>query len=594
MHQPFAFPVRTRRTALKLFVPAILMACGCTESVFRGQSEDAERAVEVQEKEATTIRDVALPYGLQPRPVEAIGLVTGLQGTGSDPSPGELREVLISEMQKRGVSNPNQVLGSSATTLVMVRGFLRPGAVEGDRFDLEVRVPADSESTSLRGGFLLPVNLREFRMLGGAFREGETLGTGTGAVMVDADTDSGPEARLVRGRILGGGIVKKTQPLALVLRPGSQSTLISQRVGQAIDRRFSYHRQGVREGVATPKTDKFIELALHPRYKHNVERYLQVIGAIALRESPLDRAERLKALGQELQEPATSSKAALRLEAIGNEATDTLKQAVAHPNPEVRFHAAEALAYLGHNDAVAPLTEIARNERAFRVFALTALATMNDNLTAYDSLMQLLEVASAETRYGAFRALWTMNPDAPPARGEILGGQFSYHVLRVGGPEMVHVTRSFRPEIVLFGAEQTIRTPFVLEAGPRIMVHSDGGDQVTVILMAVNQPEQRRTVSNKLDEVIRAVVDVGGSYPDVVSMLRLADERGMLNGRIAIDALPEAGRSYQRMSNEEFEDPRVPESASAANLEDIEPVPDHVPTWTERWFGWMSDYGPAK
>ena len=46
---------------------------------------------------------------------------------------------------------------------------------------------------------------------------------------------------------------------------------------------------------------------------------------------------------------------------------------------------------------------------AFRAFALAALSAMDD-MAAYDALDQLLEVPSAETRYGAFRALWAMNP----------------------------------------------------------------------------------------------------------------------------------------------------------------------------------------
>ncbi len=455
-------------------------------------------------------------------------------------------------------------------------------------------MPSNSETTSLRGGHLLPVQLREFRVLGGSFREGEVLGHGTGSVMVDIDEDGDPNSKVIRGRVLGGGVVKKTQPLALVLRPGSQSTFMSQRVGEAIDRRFSFHRQGVREGVSKPKTDKLIELALHPRYKHNVERYLQVIGAIALRESPTQRADRIEQLTDELTNPETSARAALRLEAIGPEGVDALRSAVKHPNPEVRFHAAEALAYLGRRESIAPLAEIARNERAFRVFALTALTTMGDDLGAHDALIQLLDVASVETRYGAFRALWTMDPANSPLRGEVLGGQFSYHVLNTEGPSLVHVTRSFRPEIVLFGAEQTLITPFVLEAGPRILVNSSGGDEVTVVLAAVNQPEQRRTVSSRLDEVIRAVVDIGGTYPDVVQLVKSASDQGALPGRFAMDALPEAGRTYRRSSggDDELRDPR--ETITGSELEPVaseQPVEVSPPSFAERWFGWMPSMG---
>ena len=111
----------------------------------------------------------------------------------------------------------------------------------------------------------------------------------------------------------------------------------------------------------------------------------------------------------------------------------------------MRFYAAEALAYLDESEAAVPLARAAREEPAFRAYALAALSTIDD-MAAHDELVNLLEVPSCETRYGAFRALWAMNSNDPIIRGENLGGQFSYHVLNTSGPPMIHVTRSFRPK----------------------------------------------------------------------------------------------------------------------------------------------------
>ena len=85
------------------------------------------------------------------------------------------------------------------------------------------------------------------------------------------------------------------------------------------------------------------------------------------------------------------------------------------------------------------------------------------DFAAYDQLRELLSLPSAETRYGAFRALWTMNKKDPLVKGEVLGDQFHYHVLDVAGPPMIHVTRNRLAEIVLFG-----RGPEVSDAaGPQ-------------------------------------------------------------------------------------------------------------------------------
>ncbi len=160
------------------------------------------------------------------------------------------------------------------------------------------------------------------------------------------------------------------------------------------------------------------------------------------------------------------------------------------------------------------------------------------DVAAYDQLRELLDVPSAETRYGAFRALWAMNANDSLVKGEDLGGQFNYHLLSTNGPPMIHVTRSLRPEIVLFGHDQRFETPLILEAGKDILVNADDGDKVTVSRFAVGQPDQKRVVSDKVDDVIRAIVELGGTYPDVVLALQQAKNSRSLVGRFEVDAIP--------------------------------------------------------
>src|SRR6185503_8348216 len=108
-------------------------------------------------------------------------------------------------------------------------------------------------------------------------------------------------------------------------------------------------------------------------------------------------------LEQQLNDPLTASNAAIRLEAIGDDQAKTLlKKGVASKDSEIRFYAAESLAYLDDTAAVEPLAQIALKEPSFRVNALAALSAMDD-VVAYDALRTLLEAKSAETRYGAFR-----------------------------------------------------------------------------------------------------------------------------------------------------------------------------------------------
>ena len=51
-----------------------------------------------------------------------------------------------------------------------------------------------------------------------------------------------------------------------------------------------------------------------------------------------------------------------------------------------------------------------------------------------------------------------------------------------------------------------------------------------------------------MDDLIHAIVELGGTYPDVVQALQQAKSKGALTGRFAIDAVPAGGRRYDRGS----------------------------------------------
>ena len=562
-----------------------LLVTGCAQTLLRPDL-DTSSLDEVTRDDANLISKYTHPYGLDYIQVEAVALVTGLDGTGEDPHPTPQRAALIDEMKRNKVTNPNNVLESPTTGMALLRGFLRPGIQKGDTFDVEVRVPSRSETTSLRNGWVMEARMTEHAVLGQQMRQGHLLALAEGAVLVDPSA-SGEHALATRGRILGGGVAMKDRPMGLIISHQHKSVRLAKSIAGAINDRFHTYRNGRKTGLATPKTDEFIELILHDRYKDNISRFIQVVRNLPVRESTAERSQRIGRLSMQLMDPLTTARAAIRLEAIGDErAIDILKKGAAESDPEVRFYSAEALAYLDDTSAVEALTQAARDEPAFRVHALAALSAMDD-VVAYDALRSLLEVRSAETRYGAFRALWTNNANDPLVRGELLGDQFSYHQLHVsppdGLPPMVHVTRSYRPEIVLFGADQQFQLPMVLDAGKHILVNGLTGSQVTVSRFTAGEATQKRIVSTSVDDVVRAIVELGGHYPDVVQALQQAKKDGALLSSLRVDALPESGRTYERVAADSDEDseesqtddrPLDPEDAGATPYKVATPLPD--------------------
>lgn len=568
-----------RRVTLWICASTILWS-GCSGPILRPQSPEASLDLPPM-PEVKYVAAQTHPFGMNYVKVEAVSLVTGLSGTGSDPPPTPQRAALLSEMNHREVANPNEVLASRNTSLVLVRAFLRPGLQKGDKFDVEVRTPTQSETTSIRDGWLLSSRLTELAVLGERIHEGKVLGLAEGPVLVDASASPKKDAALAtRGRILGGGVATTSRSLGLVINNQHKSVRTSQLIANAINRRFYTFINSRKQGVATPKTDEFIDLVIHPRYKDNVARYMALVSHVAIEETPGQRQDRLQFLEHQLNDPLSSAISAMRLEAIGDDrAKEILRHGVASMDPEVRFYSAEALAYLDETAAVTTLAEVARREPAFRVNALAALSAMDD-VMAYDALRALLEARSVETRYGAFRALWAMNDRDPFVRGELLNDQFHYHVLNVPGPDMVHVTRSHVPEVVLFGRDQQFKLPMVLDAGRNIMINGLAGGKITVSKFQAGSDPQQRVTSARVDEVIRAIVELGGTYPDVVQALQQAKNDGALAGRFEIDALPQSGRAYDRHATDfstgdtdkaESEEPAAPRDAP---IEVATPLPD--------------------
>jgi flagellar basal body P-ring protein FlgI len=204
-----------------------LAAClGCAAIDTRSQSpEEFSGALESKTR---LVGEVARPFGDRPVKVEAVALVTGLDNTGEDPAPSPERAALLHELQTIGVQNPNQLLASPSTALVLVRGFLPPGVQKGDKFDLEVQVPSHSETTSLRNGWLMETRLTDMAVLGGTIREGHSWATGEGAVLVDPSAEGEEDrALLVRGRVLGGATALRSRDIGLFIVPEEKSVRLA-------------------------------------------------------------------------------------------------------------------------------------------------------------------------------------------------------------------------------------------------------------------------------------------------------------------------------------------------------------------------------
>ena len=285
-------------------------------------------------------------------------------------------------------------------------------------------------------------------------------------------------------------------------------------------------------------------LKTHEQYINNFPRYQAVIRSLALNESEVARRIRLEMLARDILDPDKCQSTSLQLEAIGDDSIPFLKDALESDSFEVRFQAAQTLAYLGNASGVSVLQEAVSEQPAFRIYALVALSVIDD-ADAVLALRELMSEPTLETRYGAFRSLKELDPHDPWLNPLAFENRFVLYVIDSKGEPMVHVTRRRAPEIVVFGADQSLQLPVAVYAGHNILVKGEKGQhEVEVTLYKLNEEPQRQKVPNRLIDIIRACGQLGATYPDMVQLMIEAEQQHNFVGQFGIDRLPQAGRLY--------------------------------------------------
>lgn len=520
-----------------------------------------------------TIGDLAFVRANDSTQVEGVGLVVGLNNTGSNPVPSDYRTKLLNTMRKATVPDAERWLELPSTSLVLVRGTIPAGIDTKDRFDIDVVLPPGSTTTSLAGGHLLMTELRVKQIVDGQTMEGLPMGEAYGPIMT-GNAQLPDDLRV--GRVLGGARVFKDNFYALILKEGRQGFRSADIVQRVINMRF-HERKGIDQvGMAVAKRPDLLMLNVPSVYHHNQFRYFQIIERLPLMETPVARAQNLDTWTRELLDPKTAGQAALKLEGIGRNATEALKTGLNSTNDQVQFFAAEALAYLGDSEGVDVLEQAAIKHVEFRAEALAALAAL-DSSASYLRLRRLMDIPEPELRYGAFNALRTIYADDPflgrtplvrdarpqagsddmeamrlhsaPGRSSVQGDDpFELFVVECDGPPMVHVSRSRRREVVVFGRGQKLLLPVAIGGVGSILINASIHDEQIQItrfgVSRVDLPELRVSVRPELGEVIREVANLGATYPEVVRLLITAERQKNLPGPLVLDSVPASRPEY--------------------------------------------------
>ncbi len=512
----------------------------------RKSKRDTIKEILQSEDRPRLIKEIANPRLLTLSRMENLGLVTKLQGTGGAVAASSQREKMLDIMRRRDADQPNQLLDDVNTAMVVAFVNVPPAARKGSTMNVGVKLSAHATGTSLRNGWLMPTELSESQVLGGSVREGFDFVNSEGSIVTEAQvTGSDTPESQVTGFIIGGARLLKDRPLGIGIDPEFADAYIQAAILPAINERFTHFNGQKKGGIATPKLDNYIELAIPQRYVQDPYHFINVVLNLGFAESPEKRAERMELIRPQLMDPTTARDAAWQLEAIGDAAKPMLASALTNPHPEVRFYAAHALAYLNDVRAVSVLAQLAQQQSAFRAMCLNGLSAIN-HFEAEDMLQSLLHCADAETRFGAVLAIRARDANDPQVTGLPIGTIATILEIPSNSPPLVTISLDTRPEVIIFGNNPILTLPQFLYVNPRIVLKSESRESVTLNHFAPEQEDRVVKSSTDLRSVLAAIAEVGGTYGDWITFLRECSQQGYLTEPLAINPVPQAGRTFDR------------------------------------------------
>jgi hypothetical protein len=539
---------------LLLVVLAGCSVAGCFNPWFRRPTEGPEaiqtrREAIRQKLEADDrprmLREIASERLVTLSRLENVGMVNGLANTGGSVKASQQREKMLAVMRREEVAEPNTLLDAPTTALVVAYTNVPPAARKGQVLDVSVKLSAHAEGTDLRRGWLMSTSLMEMGKLGGTVREGFEYAIVQGPVVTREQILGSdlPEDR-IEGLVIGGARLLRQRELGLGVVPDFADAITMAAIVPVINARFTIFDGSKKVGVATPEKDSFITLAVPAKYQRDPHHFVNVVLSLGFNEGSDHRASRLRLLEQQSQEPKTARQACWELEAIGEASIPTLVGNLKHPSAEVRFYNAHSLAYLNDKRAINPLMALCRQEPAFRAMCLNALAII-DSYEAADALESLLHAADAETRYGAVRAL--RQRDRMDAR---VTGQMAEQVGMIlevpsEGLPMVAVSLQDLAEVVIFGSNPELTLPAFHYINPEIIIQrSESGAKISRFV--AGKDDAIVYTGRDLRSVLTGIAEVGGTYGDWISFLRVSSQQGYMMEPLAMNPVPQAGRTFNR------------------------------------------------
>jgi len=531
--------------ALTALILSIVAGCGP-----RKQAAESGKPLP-QGELGTTIGMLAEVFASDTIPVRGYALVGELNGTGSSECPTPVRvyleKYILQQLAGTKKVTVEELISSPDTAVVMVEGLIPAAASRDQRFDVRVLALPGTSTTSIEGGWLYGADLYQAQRFTGAIKP---LANAEGQVFTDTIDTSNPNKKA--GYIIGGGKVLDDYKINLALRRADFK--LASDIRNRVNELFGYE-------TAWALSAGQIELRVPAKYTGRKERFIQVVKATFLGETPELTEKRIMTFVQRLAGSQDKAASEIALEAIGNASTGKLTALLNSSNEEVRLRAGRCMLNLGDQRGLETLQKIALDKRSsYRVEAMEAIVGGVKPKVAAPIARELIRDDDFAVRLIAYENLKRID-DLSITSARVANAFYLEQISQSGKPA-IYVSRSGQPRIVLFGAPIYCRDNlFVQSQDSSITINAPSGQgYVTILCRHPTHPDlvvQLRSTF-ELGDIIRTLCDepqskgeggqkgLGVSYSAVAALLKQMSDKGAVEAEFHAGALPKIGLNIKK------------------------------------------------
>jgi len=483
--------------------------------------------------------------------VEGFGLVGGLMGTGSMECPPQIRSYLtqyiIAQLPADTMSKAESLINSTDTAVVFVEAVIPIQDAKSQYFDVRVTALPGTQTTSLKGGWLYRSELKIAGSFGIAT---DILADAEGPVFIDQTGTSDVDQRT--GYILAGGKNLTEQDVRLVLK--KPDFKLANAIRNRLNERFG-------RDIARAVSSGRIELKIPNIYREHRKRFISLVRAMYLTETPEMTLERINHYAKELARTPENEESEIALEAIGNQCLVELAALLKASDEHVRLRAARCVLNLGSNTGLQTLRQIALDrDSVYRIEALEAITTAARPDEASSVARKLLNDDDFEICLAAYEQLRKLD-DVSITREAINRNFYMEQVVR-SEQKVIFAFRSGQPRIVLFGAPiYCNRGIFIKSPDGEVTIDAPlGNKNVSIIRTHPKRPSVIAQVESsfELGDIIRKLCmepaiegeksrgGLGVSYADMIALLKQMCDKGAINAEFRTGPMPKIGINIKK------------------------------------------------